>query len=258
MAGLGRGLVERVDRRVLGGRERHVEVLGRLARDEREGPGRAGELDVVLLVVPDVQPGVRGDRRVERARRRDVRDADPQVVDHPVAAQVAVVDGLGAVAVRVEQERAVVVVAVLAARARLAGVAVAGAHARLPERLDVLARRRGEGDVQPPRHAARVLGLAEREVVRLVPEGRIGQLDPDRRKDRAVEAFRRRGIGGPDRDVVEHRPRIADRAAPYRLRPRGPAARRRVRTRASARRPARRRSRAAPPAAGPRGACTPG
>ena len=62
------------------------------------------------------------------------------MVDHAVAAQLAVVDGLGAVAVRVEQERAVVVVAVPAARARLAGIAVAGAHAGLPERLDVLAR----------------------------------------------------------------------------------------------------------------------
>ena len=69
-----------------------------------------------------------------------------------------VVDRLGAVAVGVEQEAAVVVVAVLGPRPRRAVVAMARVRAGAPERLDELARARAEGDVQPARH--RVLASA--------------------------------------------------------------------------------------------------
>ena len=123
-----------------------------------------------------------------------------------------VVDGLGAVAVGVEQEAAVVVVAVLGPRPRRAVVAVARLRAGAPERLDVLARARAEGDVQPARDRVRGVGRREREVVPL-GEARVavGGLDAQRLEHRVVEGLRRGAVGDPDGHVVEHSEQLAQR-----------------------------------------------
>jgi len=61
---------------------------------------------------------VRRDDLVEALRRRDVRDANPEMVDHAAGAQRAVMHRLGTVPVGVEQEGAEVVVAILGTQAR--------------------------------------------------------------------------------------------------------------------------------------------
>ena len=78
---------------------------------------------------------------VRRATARGVKvgHADPQVVDVPRGAHIAVGDRFDTVAVGVEQEAAVVVAAVLRARPGLAVVAVAGVDTGLPEAIDVRA-----------------------------------------------------------------------------------------------------------------------
>jgi hypothetical protein len=82
-----------------------VDVFGRLrAREHRERPGLPGEARALRRVEARLEAGVRRDRGVERPRRGDVRDPYPQVVDDPAGAQRVVVDGLGAVAVGVEQD----------------------------------------------------------------------------------------------------------------------------------------------------------
>jgi hypothetical protein len=102
--------------------------------------------------------------------------------------RLSVVDRLGAVAVRVEQERAVVVGRVLRALARRAVVAVAGGRADPPELVDELARRRQPGDVQAPRdRVVRVRG-GEREVVPLGEVvARVRLLAPERAQQGRVE-----------------------------------------------------------------------
>jgi hypothetical protein len=106
------------------------------------------------------------------------------VVDHALAAaQPAVVDGLDAVAVRVAQERAVVVLAVLTPLARRAVVGEARVDAGLPEVVDLLARGRAERDVQPARDGVLVLGLGHQEVVPLREARRaVGLVDAERRE----------------------------------------------------------------------------
>jgi len=113
---------------------------------------------------------------------------------------------LGAVAVGVEQEGAVVVLAVLRPLAGRAVVAMARGAARLPERVDVRARGCREADVQPAR--GRVLGVrrGEREVVPLDElVARRGDLDLECAQDGAVERLGRRAVRNADGDVVEQR-----------------------------------------------------
>jgi hypothetical protein len=69
------------------------------------------------------------------------------------------VNRLRAVAVRVEEERAVVLGAVLGAEARSAVVGVAGLDPRLPERVDVGAGGGDEADVEVPGRRALVRRL---------------------------------------------------------------------------------------------------
>jgi hypothetical protein len=79
----------------------------------------------------------------------------------------AVVHGFGGVPVGIEQEGAVVVLAVFRPRPRRARVGVPRRAADLPEGVDVGVRRRAEGQVQPA--GGRVPGVRgrEREVVPL-------------------------------------------------------------------------------------------
>jgi len=125
----------------IGRRERQVDMLGArpVVGDERARGAEADELHALGRVVAQPDPGERGDRLVERLGRPGVRHADPQVVD-PVAL-ARVVDRLDAVAVGVQQEAAVVVLAVPRARSRLPVAAVSGLHAGPPERSDEIVRR---------------------------------------------------------------------------------------------------------------------
>src|SRR4029450_5639282 len=115
-----RGRVERAHRGVLARGEREVDVLRDrpLVADEREAVIRAGELHAAGLVVRQAQPGVRGDRRVEAPGGLWAAPPLPGVVDAAggPGALAVVGDRLGAVAVRVEQDPAVVRRAVLRAR----------------------------------------------------------------------------------------------------------------------------------------------
>ena len=141
-----------------------------------------------VVLASDAEAGRGPDELVEVRRGVEVADPDPEVVDVPALAERSVVDGFGAVAVRVEQEGAVVVVAVLRPQARLPVVLVPGLGPNAPERVDELARGGDEGDVQPARHGVLLVGLAECEVVPLhevlVP---VGLADPDRLQDEVVE-----------------------------------------------------------------------
>ena len=125
-----------------------MQTLGRLADDDGEGAAGAGKLRTLARVVPEPKRRVLGNRQVEALRRRDVGNANPEVVDRAAAADRTVVDGLGAVPVRVEEEGPVVVAAVLWTRSGLAVALVAGTVADLPEAVDVLPRRRREADVE--------------------------------------------------------------------------------------------------------------
>ena len=113
VAGGQRGGVECPDGGVLVRGECDVDVLGEraLVAHEREGEAGARELHAIRRVMREAQPGVWSDRRIEAPRDLGIAHTDPQVVDAAFrrGALAVVDDGLGAVAVRVEQEGAVVV-----------------------------------------------------------------------------------------------------------------------------------------------------
>jgi hypothetical protein len=83
------------------------------------------------------------------------------MVDASALAHGPVMHGLRAVAVGIEEKRAVVVVAVLGAQAGLAVVLVARLCAGPPKLVHESARRRDEADVQPSRR--RMLSVCLRE-----------------------------------------------------------------------------------------------
>src|SRR3954451_10166626 len=201
------GAVEGLD----GGPVRRVEgemdVFGhRVLADEREGAAPARDVEAVLRAVvhPHADRGSKG--LVEAARRAEVADADPEVVNALLTlAELGMVNGLDAVAVWVPDEGAVVAGRVLRPRSGRAVVAVAGPRHRLPPGVD---RRTGlcdECDVQVPRQRPLVSALRDREVVPLeeVPVARrIREAEGLQRK--TVEGAARVQVGDANRDVVEH------------------------------------------------------
>jgi hypothetical protein len=129
-------------------RERDVQVLRGRALDERRRAVARRDVEPLRPFAPDAHGDERREGLPEALGRVEVANADPEVVDHVLAlTHTAVVHGLGAVAVRIEDERAVVVVMVLRSETRLAVASVAGARRRLPERVDLVARARDERDV---------------------------------------------------------------------------------------------------------------
>ena len=150
---------------------------------------------------------MRRDGGVEALGRLGVADAEPEMVYPAVGDRglALAVDGLDAVAVRVEQEAAVVRRPVDRARAGRAVVGMARIDAGLPERVDVRPVGRAEADVQATRH--RVLGV-RRPDVEVLPFDQLGvrmaRLDAQRGEDGAVEALRGGEVGDGEGDVVEH------------------------------------------------------
>src|ERR671918_561108 len=206
VAGGERATVELARRRGVRNRKGEVDVLARLPAHQRERAAAGGDVEALLQLVPDAQPEDRRDRLVEALRRLEVGDADPEVVDDVLAlARATVVDSLGAAAVRVEEEGAVVVVVVLGPRAGLAVARMARLRARVQERVHLLARARPERDVQAARHRTVLARLRDPEVVPLVEmPARMRDRVAERREDGLVEAPARLAVGDAGRDVVEH------------------------------------------------------
>src|SRR5262245_2798617 len=135
------------------------------------------------------------------------------------APDVAVVDSLRTVAVRVEQERAVVVLPVMRPRAGHAVVSMPGVCTDAPELVHELLRRRGESNMEVSRDWIVAVGRGERELS--LPDGvflvTAAPPDPDRLQHGVVDRLRRLAVGRADRDVVEHSGTIpaVSRARPW-------------------------------------------
>ena len=123
-------------------------------------------------------------------------------------------DGLDAVAVGVEQERAVVVRLVVGSLSRSSRVDQPVGRAHAPERVHVRATRGHEPDMESAGHRSRLRRLQKREVVPLdEPFVRVCHFDPELAEHGPVDRLGRAAIGHPNRDMVEHpwivRPRRA-------------------------------------------------
>ena len=197
--------VERVDGRVVPRGERDVEVRGRAALEQ--GKRAVGGLDVhaSLAAVAHAESERRRDRLVAPPCLGDVPDADPEVVDDVRAAAPApVVDRLDAVAVGIEEERAVVGLVVDGPRAGLAVARVPRPDPGVPERVDVVARAGDEGDVQTGRDGALGVGLGGAEVLPLVEVlGLVRQAVAEGREHGVVERPARGPVRDAHPDVVE-------------------------------------------------------
>jgi hypothetical protein len=133
------------------------------------------------------------------------------VVDLAARSHVAVVHGLGAVPVGVEEEPAVVVLRVLRARPGRAVVAVAGLGAGAPELVHLGTRARPEAHVEAVRDRLVLTRRRDREEAplrQLVVA--VLLLDAERAQHRVVEALRSLPVGDADLHVVEHAPTIPD------------------------------------------------
>ncbi len=186
--------MERLHRFVLVRGEGEVDVLGQRAlvvhqREREVGAARTAR-----------EPARRASRRspaygaivvVEALRRLRVANAQPEVVDPAIGPGrlACAVHRLDAVAVRVEQEAAVVVGAVRRARP---GRAVVGWPASMPacQKASTAARsRRLEGDVHPRVTGCSRVGRADRpSPPTRRARGLRSRLDPERGEHRAVEA----------------------------------------------------------------------
>src|SRR5437763_12808860 len=127
------------------------------------------------------------------------------MVDAAGLARAAVVHGLDAVAVRIEEKRSVVVLAVLGTRARCAVVPIARRGADPPELVDDRPGGCEEGDVQPAGDGLLLGGLGQREVAPLRVGIRVARLlEAHRRQNGVVEPLRGGTVRDADRHVVEH------------------------------------------------------
>src|SRR6266511_4629113 len=158
IAGGESGPVKGVDRLVLRRRERNVKRFGRPAADDGEGTVSTRELRTIRSGASEAEAGVRRDLVVERLRCSYIGDADPEMVDPSSRTQRTVVDGLDAVAVRVEEKGSVVILAVLRARAWCAVVLVTGLRPDPPEGRCVLRGGCDEADVEAARDGLLLTG----------------------------------------------------------------------------------------------------
>src|SRR5439155_16059185 len=85
VTGIPRDPVKSVHRRVVGGGERHVEMLGRRAGHDRERTVAACERAAIGPLAFKREAGIGRDGLVEPPRRFQVWDSDPEVVDRPRA-----------------------------------------------------------------------------------------------------------------------------------------------------------------------------